>query len=202
MSIEPRFLFPTVTWNCKFQNVEKLNQELLDICFKLRKEEPDNELRSVEVGGWQSKQNIHELIELKNFLNVFNNLYKAISKEILEDDDFELRLDTTWFNINPPLGSNKMHIHPGGAFSGVYVIQKPKDSGNLILYDPKVQQFPLREPRNKTRRDRIELDMQEGEIIIFPAWLQHSVTVNRSKEERVTMSFNLCWHFKQKIIKE
>ena len=44
MSIEPRFLFPTVTWNCKFQNVEKLNQELLDICFKIRKEEPDNEL--------------------------------------------------------------------------------------------------------------------------------------------------------------
>ena len=198
MSIEPRFLFPTVTWNCKFQNVEKLNQELLDICFKLRKEEPDNELRSVEVGGWQSKQNIHELIELKNFLNVFNNLYKAISKEILEDDDFELRLDTTWFNINPPLGSNKMHIHPGGAFSGVYVIQKPKDSGNLILYDPKVQQFPLREPRNKTRRDSIELDMQEGEIIIFPAWLQHSVTMNKSKEERVTMSFNLCWHLNKK----
>ena len=198
MSIEPRFLFPTVTWNCKFQNVEKLNQELLDICFKLRKEEPDNELRSVEVGGWQSKQNIHELIELKNFLNVFNNLYKAISKEILEDDDFELRLDTTWFNINQPLGSNKMHIHPGGAFSGVYVIQKPKDSGNLILYDPKVQQFPLREPRNKTRRDRIELDMQEGEIIIFPAWLQHSVTMNKSKEERVTMSFNLCWHLNKK----
>ncbi len=61
-----------------------------------------------------------------------------------------------------------------------------------------MQQFPLREPRNKTRRDRIELDMQEGEIIIFPAWLQHSVTMNKSKEERVTMSFNLCWHLNKK----
>ena len=45
---------------------------------------------------------------------------------------------------------------------------------------------------------RIELDMQEGEIIIFPAWLQHSVTMNKSKEERVTMSFNLCWHLNKK----
>ncbi len=33
MSIEPRFLFPTVTWNCKFQNVEKIKSRIIRYLF-------------------------------------------------------------------------------------------------------------------------------------------------------------------------
>jgi len=37
------------------------------------------------------------------------------------------------------------------------------------------------------------IDAKAGDLIIFPGWLQHSVDTNMSKEDRISISFNLCW---------
>ena len=40
-------------------------------------------------------------------------------------------------NINYPGGFNRPHLHPNSLFSGVYYIKAPKNSGNIIFYDPR-----------------------------------------------------------------
>jgi uncharacterized protein (TIGR02466 family) len=35
--------------------------------------------------------------------------------------------------------------------------------------------------------------VKDGTLLLFPAWLDHSVDENRSAEERISVSFNLMF---------
>ena len=41
--------------------------------------------------------------------------------------------------------------------------------------------------------DTITLDVKEGMLAIFPAWLQHSVHPNMSNETRISVAFNIMF---------
>ena len=163
-------IFSTWLWNARIKDNTQLNKDLEKFTYELQKKDPDTELRSV-VRGWQSRQNFHELEEAKPWLN----------------------LDTAWLNLNPQHAENKVHIHPGADLSGVYYVKKPENSGGIVLYDPRVQIYPVRTPKNEMRKDRFEINAKAGDLLVFPGWLQHSVDTNMSKEDRISISFNLCW---------
>ncbi len=44
--------------------------------------------------------------------------------------------------------------------------------------------------RNKFNSNSITLDVKPGRLVLFPAWLVHSVRVNQSLGDRITVSFN------------
>jgi ectoine hydroxylase-related dioxygenase (phytanoyl-CoA dioxygenase family) len=44
---------------------------------------------------------------------------------------------------------------------------------------------------NRFNGNTITKDVQAGQLILFPAWLRHSVPVNRSNAERISIAFNL-----------
>jgi uncharacterized protein (TIGR02466 family) len=52
-----------------------------------------------------------------------------------------------------------------------------------------------RPPRSGTKYvgNEIKLEVKQGRMVIFPAWLVHSVPVNRNAEERISISFNLIF---------
>ena len=68
-------------------------------------------------------------------------------------------------------------------------------SGNLICNDPRpgIQTcMPTRkkgEPPSYLWRE-VPVAPQENRIVIFPAWLWHSVNPNESNTERISVSFN------------
>ena len=100
-----------------------------------------------------------------------------------------------WANINYPGCYNRPHIHPNSLFSGVYFIKTPKNSGNLMVYDPRpgVQMtMPNRKegqlPSQLWRE--VHYKPQAGTAIMFPAWLWHEVRTNESNDTRISVSFN------------
>ena len=61
------------------------------------------------------------------------------------------------------------------------------------MYDPRVQINGIVEPKT-TMEKRLKIyNMKEGDILFFPSWLTHSVDLNNSNEDRITISFNLNW---------
>jgi ectoine hydroxylase-related dioxygenase (phytanoyl-CoA dioxygenase family) len=44
---------------------------------------------------------------------------------------------------------------------------------------------------NRFNGNTITMDVDAGRVIIFPAWLRHSVPANRSNAERISIAFNL-----------
>tara|TARA_B100000686_G_C16271025_1_gene704057 strand:+ start:56 stop:634 length:579 start_codon:yes stop_codon:yes gene_type:complete len=185
-------IFPTWIWNAHIKDNIQINKDLEKFTYELQKKDPDTELRSV-VRGWQSRQNFHELEEAKPWLKATEQLFISIVSELKPEEGYCLDLDTAWLNLNPQHAENKMHIHPGADLSGVYYVKKPKDSGAIVLYDPRVQIYPVRTPKNEMRKDRTTIDAKAGDLLVFPGWLQHSVDTNMSKEDRISISFNLCW---------
>ena len=184
--------FPTSVYG---KDVQLNNQELAQHIINWSNQ--DAGIKKTNVNGWHSQTDMHTKPEYKPLVDELFIFIKDIFKEELLDR--EPVLGNMWANINHPGGYNKPHVHPNTLFSGVYYIKTPPNCGKLICSDPRpgIQTvLPVRVkgtlPRHLWRE--CHLDVKEGRIIIFPAWLWHSVEPNESNDIRISVSFNFIQH--------
>ena len=143
--------------------------------------------------GWHSTTDMGNKPEYQLLVTELLRMQKEIYDN--EHIDRYARLGNMWANINPPGGMNNPHVHPNALFSGVYYVKSQPQSGRLKIYDPRpgVQtNMPIRKPGNpgKDMWREVNLEPIVGRIIMFPAWLWHSVEENRSNDIRISVSFN------------
>lgn len=81
-----------------------------------------------------------------------------------------------WFNEMQPGHRTLAHSHDQGyeKLSGVYYLQVPERSGELVLHDD----------------ERIILTPAAGELVLFAASSVHEVSVNKSREMRLSIGIN------------
>ena len=193
-------LFPTLIHRGSLPIASKINPLLIKHCYKLKKEWEEKKepslCRSVKK-GWQSRPNIQELPELKDFVKCLQDATNFIFKRLrVPDDQHIMMIDTVWYNICPKGGYNENHVHPGAFLSGVYYLKKPKESGSINFHDPRKGSMCSREPQHVARGSLQRVDAKEGDIVIFPGWLEHSVEPNFDEEDRISLSFNISWGYK------
>jgi hypothetical protein len=82
-----------------------------------------------------------------------------------------------WLNDMSPgqMTSEHDHDEDDELLSGVYYIQVPQDSGDLVVVD---------------RRIRSAITPEAGMFVFFAPTVLHSVSVNRSGERRLSMGMN------------
>ena len=81
-----------------------------------------------------------------------------------------------WFNVAKPNEMTGLHNHSGlSVLSAVAYLQADKNSGNLFFKN----------------EEEFELEPAVGRVIIFPPHLKHGVRLNESKNERISLAFNL-----------
>jgi len=107
-----------------------------------------------------------------------------------------IRLRTMWFNINPPGGFQGRHHHAPDLLAGTYYISVPKYSGNITFTDPNQFAYYL----NQTESSKSLLLSSytfapgEGDLLIWPGWMDHEIGVNKtSEEDRISVSFAIEW---------
>ena len=184
--------FPTFIYG---KDVQLNNQELAQHVINWSQQ--DQGIKKTNVNGWHSQTDMHTKPEYKSLLDELFIFIQEIWKE--EWLDKEPVLGNMWANINHPGGYNRPHMHPNTLFSGVYYIKTPPNCGKLVCSDPRpgIQTvLPVRVkgtlPRHLWRE--CHLDVKEGRIIIFPAWLWHCVEPNESNDIRISVSFNFIQH--------
>ena len=182
--------FPTPIYIADIKH-PTLNQELeRDI---LAWSNRDKGMIRTNIKGWHSDTNMNELPEYAKLVDMLYSAQRTIyDQEYYESEPF---LGNMWANINPPGGMNMPHLHPNCLFSGVYYIKSNPKSGRLKIMDPRpgAQMYmPMRkegDPGRDMWRDA-NIEPIEGRIIMFPAWLWHSVEENISDDIRISVSFN------------
>ena len=104
----------------------------------------------------------------------------------------------TWVNINPPSGYNVKHCHPCSDLAGVLWIKVPENSGSISFYSPYAfsayeEIFSYNDDFKKQLNYYHDYTFipKEGLLVLFPSHLEHSVSVNKSEEDRISASFNL-----------
>jgi len=180
--------FPT---NFYGKDIQLNNQELAQHIINWSQQ--DQGVKKTNVTGWHSQTDMHTKPEYKSLVDELFIFIKEIWKE--EWLDRAPVLGNMWANINYKDGYNKPHVHPNTLFSGVYYIKTSPNCGQLICTDPRpgIQTVMPTRIKGKPPKDlwrEVHLDPIEGRIIIFPAWLWHSVEPNQSNDIRISVSFN------------
>ena len=180
--------FPTLIYA---QDVNLNTQQLANDIVVWSKQ--DEGMKKTNVNGWHSQTNMHELPQFKPLVDELFKMTSEVFKQ--EHLDREPRLGNMWANINYQGGYNKPHIHPNSLFSGVYYIKAEPNSGKLICNDPRpgIQTvMPVRKPGQPPKHlwREVHLDPKVNRILMFPAWLWHSVEPNQSNDIRISVSFN------------
>ena len=143
--------------------------------------------------GWHSTTDMHTKPEYQQLITELMKMQKEIYDN--EHLDRYAKLGNMWANINPPGSMNRPHVHPNALFSGVYYVKAQSNSGRLKIFDPRPgthMQMPVRKSGNPGKdlwRDA-SIEPKIGRIIMFPAWLWHSVEENVSNDIRISVSFN------------
>jgi uncharacterized protein (TIGR02466 family) len=184
--------FPTSVFgkDIKLDN-DKLAQDIINWSNQ------DQGLQKTNYKSWHSTTDMASKPEYQNLVNELMTMCKDVFKE----EWLELKpvLGNMWANINPKEGMNQSHIHPNSLFSGVYYVKSNPQAGRLVLYDPRPGAqivMPVRkegQPPKHLWKD-VNIDPIPGRIIIFPAWLWHSVEPNQSNDLRISISFNFVQH--------
>ena len=184
--------FPTPIYIQEVSNAAELNYHLEKNILQWQKEDPKG-VSKTNVNGWHSETNMnrkHEYDPLTKELFAMQD--KIFAKEFLTDKPV---LGNMWANINYSRGFNRPHLHPNSLFSGVYWVKAPKNSGDLMLYEPRpgVQTTMPNRKKGKLPPElwrQVYYTPKAGTILMFPAWLWHEVQPNKSQDIRISISFN------------
>ena len=143
----------------------------------------------------QSQTNLHELPE---FAALMKFALEAASQtlEFLELEPSPLRITGCWANISPPGAYHGEHSHPNNILSGAYYPKVPKGGDTINFHDPRPQAHVIA-PRVKKLSTKhastVNVALKTGRMVLFPAWLRHSVDINTSGAYRLSVSFNIMF---------
>ena len=188
--------FPEAIFKYKLEDFKNLNKELSEYVYKLQNEDKNGLVRSNK-GGWHSEnfelrikdsiQNRFAIILQKYILKVFqNNGWKTENKNI--------RIKEMWAIINKTGDFNVIHTHPNCYLSAAYYVKAPKKCGIFQVENPNIVKrnfYPEIKTKNELNLQVAGIEIDEGDLLIFPGYLPHKVKENQSDEDRVVISFNV-----------
>lgn len=103
---------------------------------------------------------------------------------------------TAWANVNRDGHYNRVHIHPGHHWSGVYYVTAGEpypgfpDNGVIEFLDPRAGATAAPIPGFPFGR-KVRYEPKPGMMILFPSWLQHAVHPFRGAGARISIAFNV-----------
>lgn len=186
-------IYSTPVWQSEYENFEENREKFLEFVHNYRENNPEGKNVS-NVGGYQSPKTLQ-------LEGVFSDLYDhicSIALKAASDLDFidlDIGISSAWININDHKGCiNAQHIHDS-VFAGVFYLSAPEGSGKLILKNTSMNEMwpgsKLSSEKNQFTATDVQIDPVEGDIILWPSYLPHSVNPNTHDGERISISFNI-----------
>ena len=132
------------------------------------------------------------LSALRQFIGSQILLYK---KNLLRmRDENAIYITQSWANIARPGQFHPKHKHPNSLISGVMFVNDNTGSRQPpIRFHRTAEIFPLElvyDDLNEFNSSCSVFDPVQGRLILFPSLVEHDVEVNKSNEDRVSLSFN------------
>ncbi len=185
--------FPTVVWviDLKPEVHEPLNRRIKDYLEKTISPRP-----AVAPGGTlQTEPDLHTVAEMAELTQCMNAAAKG-ALEFLKIDYDAFEITGCWANINPRGGLNTPHTHPNNYLAGVYYVQTAGGADEIVFTDPRPQASmisPTFKEETIYTGNEIAVEVKDGRMVLFPAWLSHGVPANRSDQDRISIAFNIMF---------
>jgi len=152
----------------KVLNFQEHKNKIIDLIFKIPRTPLKDKNESIFHTDWEIPQSMQ-----RDYLEYFK-------KNIMEDffNDFNLKhkfkkikIDNIWFQVYAEGDWHGPHTHPETNFTNVFYLQLPSKS-------------------LKTNILNNNIDVSEGDILTFPAFLRHESPKNQTNQFKIVISFN------------
>ncbi len=186
-------LFPTFVWSHDLAAAEAgpLNDQLAASIERLIAPRPE----ILPGQTWQTHHDLHERPEFAALVRIIVGATRGVLEFLqAEPDPFEIT--GCWANVNPQGAHHNAHSHPNNFLSGVYYVRSGAGADSIRFTDPRPQTLqvsPRYRERGPTNAYEAFVNVPEGRLVIFPAWLSHSVPTNVSGRDRMSVSFNIMF---------
>ena len=152
------------------------------------------------VPGWGSTHWLSDPTFSSNLVSDFNldkfsteidihvkNYCQSVGYRPKDGTELKYRIVSSWFALFKKGIYAHIHNHGESDIAGVYYFKKSGDDGNLFFCTPNkaIDSSVL------LKTGRMVVNPTEGELILFPGWLDHGVQTNDTDDERVSVSFNI-----------
>lgn len=198
---KPNLFFPTPVWALQLENYKKINEEMYDYIKKHQSSDHVG-INKSNIKGWHSKDFDLSEKEPQNFIFFISKHIEQLMTDMNWDTKKQIaKINNMWAIINTGGSANLRHQHGNSTISGAYYVRAPKNSGDIIFYDPRpapVYSHPNATTPNPLNAQINGISPKEGVLVLFPSYLDHSVNENLSKDERIVISFNIRISIKAK----
>jgi len=186
-------LFPTLVWKIQLRAEvhEPIDASALRLLHSLRQGLP--ELKSGE--AWQSGHALHGREELHELCDCVSRAAASVL-QFLKIGAEAIEITGCWANLYAPGAAHRAHSHPNNYLSAVYYVRTWPGADSINFHDPRSQPGVIRPPVTEltsANTDQVVVRVGSGTLLVFPAYLQHSVDANAGSESRVSVSFNLMF---------
>jgi len=186
-------MFPSLVWKILLKDAlrDAIDADVLATLQRLRRDLPV--LKAGE--GWQSEQTLHLRDEFKELVSCINNATKSILRFLrIGEEAFEIT--GCWANVLAGGAAHNVHSHPNNFLSGVYYVRIQPGADTINFHDPRRQTYVIRPPvieLTAENTDQVVIRVTNGTLLMFPSYLEHSVSINTCAEERIGVSFNIMF---------
>jgi uncharacterized protein (TIGR02466 family) len=185
-------MFPTFVWKTqlKAQLRDAIEGKILATLSSMR-----HGVKLSPGEAWQSEKALHEGEELGEFVGCVQDAARSVLRFLRIGYD-ELEVTGCWATVLAQGSTHRMHSHPNNFLSGAYYVRTHPGADSINFHDPRAQSAIIRPPvveLTAENTDQVVVRVKNGTLLLFPSYLEHSVDANASKEERISLSFNLMF---------
>tara|TARA_R100001460_G_scaffold43686_1_gene80014 strand:- start:159 stop:731 length:573 start_codon:yes stop_codon:yes gene_type:complete len=152
------------------ENFEFHNKKLLELIEKT----PKSKYMDISLTDWKVPEDIH-----RPYLKYFVDMIKPKIDKISHFLNFKkVILSNTWTQQYLNKDKHDWHHHADCNFTNIYYVELPDLDYKTELYDP-------------VNKSIINIDVKEGDLITFPAYIHHRSKENLSNKRKTIISFNM-----------
>lgn len=186
-------MFPTFLWKAEVTRAlaAPMNAALMDALGAIGA--PLHDLPHGQ--SWQSPHDLHRHAPFRDLVACIDAAAVA-ALTYLKVAHQGIAVTGCWANVNAPGAAHPEHSHPNNYLSGAYYLKVPPGADTIAFHDARPQVGIIRPPvtgLTADNTDEVLVKVTESTLLIFPAFLPHSVDANASAAPRISLSFNLMF---------
>tara|TARA_B100000927_G_scaffold121020_1_gene97589 strand:- start:326 stop:904 length:579 start_codon:yes stop_codon:yes gene_type:complete len=189
MSVNCISAFPSPILQFIIPEFADVRQQIVDNIYSVM--ETTESVSLSNDGGWQSpKQEPQPKLLFKSVDSIMTQFL---------NEELQYSIGNVWYNVNTEGSFNHKHTHPGCDLAAVFYVKVPEgDCGRIEIENPnyfnQVKLLDAMKPDIKESMiafTSMWFNPVEGTGIIFPSHLMHRVSKNNTKEDRISISWNM-----------
>lgn len=152
----------------KVKNFKEHRKNIIDLIFKIPQTILLSNGERIFHTDWEipntMRREYREYFEKNIMIDFLQNFKNQFNFEKVE-------IDNLWFQVYAKGDYHQMHTHAKANFTNVFYLQLPSESVKTHILD-------------------VDIKVEEGDILTFPAFLKHQSPINTNEAFKIIISFN------------